>query len=124
MTCLDFGSPVKDTAEAIIVGLAFAKAMGFEIENTQLAFGFKWSKLKDRMLNSWAWPGRYISPYHRAYQDEVFSFINVPLETSESSIAEYVNNATKPLFRVFNGFILGMGVIEDFVKQLIERRYF
>jgi hypothetical protein len=123
MTCLGFGFPVNDTAEAILVGLAFARAMGFKTENTQLAFGFKWSKLKNRMLNSWAWPGRYISPYSRAYQDEVFSFINVPLETSESAIVEYVNNATKPLFKIFDGFILGINVVEDLVNRLIERRF-
>ena len=123
MTCLDFCLPIIDTAEAIAVGLAFAKAMSLESENTQLAFAFKWSKLKDRMLSSWAWPGRYISPYRRAYQDEVFSLINVPLETPESAIAEYVNNATKPLFKVFDGFILGMNVIEDLVSRIVERRY-
>ena len=124
MTSLDFGLPIIRTAEAIAVGLEFAKAMGCELEKTQLAFAFKWSKLRGRMLSSWAWPGRYISPYRTAYQDEVLAISYVPLETSESAIPQFVYNVTKRLFMVFNGFDIGRNVVEDLVKRLFERRAF
>jgi hypothetical protein len=124
MTCLDFGLPIIRTAEAIAVGIEFAKAMGCQPEKTQLAFAFKWSKLRGRMLNSWAWPGRYISPYRSAYQDEVLAISYVPLETSESAIPQFVYNVTKQLFMVFNGFDPGPNVVEDLVQRLLERRAF
>jgi hypothetical protein len=84
---LDFGLPVIRCAEAIAVGISFAKAMGCDPESTQLAYAFKWSKLRGRKLVSWANPGRYISPGKSAYQDEVISIINVPLETPLSALA-------------------------------------
>jgi hypothetical protein len=110
------------TAEAIAVGLAFAKAMGCDPEKTQLAFAFKWSKLRGRRLCSWAHPGRYISGHRVAFQDEVTSFVYIPLETPDSAIAPYVSKVINQLFEVFEGFNLGMGVIEELVQKLIERR--
>lgn len=124
MTCLDFGLPITRTAEAILVGLGFAKSMGCELEKTQLAFAFKWSKLRGRILSSWAWPGRYISPNHIAYQDAVFAMSYVPLETPESAITPFVYDVIKQLFIIFNGFDPGSTLVEDFVKRLIERRHF
>jgi hypothetical protein len=122
MTCLDFGLPVYRTGEAIAVGLAFAKAMGCNPETTQLAFSFKWSKLMGRKLCSWAHPGRYISQHGLAFQDEVLSFVYVPLETPDSAIAPYVSKVVNELFQIFEGFNLGMGIIEELVQKLIERR--
>lgn len=122
MTCLEFGLTVVRTAEAIAVGLAFAKAMGCQPEKTQLAFAFKWSKLRGRKLCSWAHPGRYISRHGVAFQDEVTSFVYIPLETPDSAIAPYVSKVINQLFEVFEGFNLSMGVIEELIQKLIERR--
>jgi hypothetical protein len=69
----DFVLPVISSAEAIGVGLAFAKAMKCEPEKTQLAFAFKWTRLQGRELVSRANPGRHIWPSQTAYQDEVIS---------------------------------------------------
>jgi hypothetical protein len=122
MTCLEFGLTVVRTAEAIAVGLAFAKAMGCDPEKTQLAFAFQWSKLKGRKLCSWAHPGRYISRHGVAFQNEVTSFVYVPLDTPDSAIAPYVSKVINQLFEVFEGFNLSMSVIEELVQKLIERR--
>lgn len=119
---LDFGLPVIRTSEAIAVGIALAKAMGCDPEKTELAFAFKWTKLRERELVSWANPGRYISPGRSAYQDEVFVHINVPLETPLSALGEFVNHAVQPLFEIFDGFVLGKEVVEDLTRRLIERR--
>ena len=122
MKVLDFGLPIIRCAEAIAVGIAFAKAMGCDSENTQLAYAFKWSNLRDRRLVSWANPGRYVSPGRSAYQDEVLSFISVPLETPLSAIGDYVNKIVQPLFEIFDGFALSIDVIEDLTQRLIQRK--
>jgi len=123
LTVLDFGLPIIRTAEAIAVGIAFAKAMGCNTEETELAYGFKWSKLWGRKLVSWANPGRYISPGRTAYQDEVFMHIHVPLETPLSALGEFVNRVVQPLFEIFDGFVLGKDVVEDLTRRLIERKF-
>ena len=122
MTVLDFGLPVIRTAEAIAVGIAFAKAMGCVAEETHLAFAFRWKKLRGRQLTSWVQPGRYISPGRSAYQDEVLAFVNVPLDTPLSALGHFVNQAVQPLFEVFDGFVLSNDVVEDLTRRLVERR--
>jgi hypothetical protein len=81
MTTLDFSLPITNTAEAMAVGVAFAKAMGCPAEDTQLAFAFRWTKLQGRRLTSWLHPDRDIFPEPSAYRDEVLTFVDVPLET-------------------------------------------
>lgn len=122
MTVLDFGLPVLRVAEAIAVGITFAKAMGCVPEATILAFAFKWSGLKGRMLSSWANQNRFMPHFYTAYQDTVISFVSVPLETPLSAIAQYVEQAVQPLFETFNGFALSTAVIEELVQSIIERR--
>lgn len=119
---LDFGLPVIRSAEAIAVGIAFAKAMGCEAEHTVLGFAFRWTRLRGRELGSWAQPGRYISPGRNAYQDEVVVFVNVPLDTPLSALGEYVNQVVQPLYEVFDGFALGKDVVEDLTRRLVERK--
>lgn len=123
MTTLDFGLAVYRTVETIAVGLAFARAMGCEPEKTTLAFAFKWNRLRNRYLSSWAQPGRFLPENYSAYQNEVLAFVNVRLETPLSALAQYVSQAIRPLFEVFNGFVLDNIVFEDLTKRLIERRF-
>ena len=120
MKYLDFTIPIKKAAEAIAVGIAFAKAMGCDVEKTRLAFGFRWTELNGRELISWVEPGRHLRPEGPAYQDEVSVFVEVPLETPLSALGEYVNQAVKPLFEIFNGFELSQDVIEDLTRKTIK----
>ena len=122
MTCLDFVLPIVRTAEAIAVGIAFAKAMNCDPEKVQLAFGFRWTGLRGRQLTSWVEPTRHIFPGITAYQDEITAFVKVPLETPLSALGEFVSQAIKPLFRVFDGFELSKDVVEDLTRETIERR--
>jgi hypothetical protein len=122
LTVLDFGLPVLRTAEAIAVGIAFGKAMRCDHEKTQLSFAFKWTKLRGRKLVSWAIPGRYISPGRSAYQDEVLTFVNVPLETPLSALGDYVKRVVEPLFEIFDGFSISGDVIEDLTQRLVQRK--
>ena len=121
-TLLDFGLVILRTAEAIAVGLAFAKAMGLSQEGTTLAYAFRWTGLKGRLLASWASPERDISNYVPAYEDMALSIVEVPLDTPFSALSPFVSKAVGPLFEMFDGLVLSDGVIEDLTRRLVERR--
>jgi hypothetical protein len=74
-------------AEAVLVGLAFAKALGWESEKTRLGFAFRWEKLKGRELEPWSNPLTTISSYGVAEDDEVTTFVELSLDTPASAIA-------------------------------------
>jgi hypothetical protein len=121
LTVLDSSLPIIRSAEAIAVGIAFAKAMGCDPENTTLGFAFRWTHLQGRKLGSWATPGSYISG-GIAHQDDVEVFVNVPLNVPLSALSEYVMQAIQPLFEVFDGFSISKEKVEYLTKRLIERR--
>ena len=122
LTALDFGLVVIRTAETIAVGIAFAKAMGCLPEETTLSFAFRWTKLKDRKLSSWANSQRWIPYHYSAYQDELTSFVNVPLDIPLSALSQYVSQVIRPLFEVFDGFTLSENSVEDMTRNFIERK--
>jgi hypothetical protein len=122
LTALDFGLPIIRTAEAIAVGMAFGKAMGCNSEKTTMCFAFRWTRLRGRQLVSWANPGRLMSPGRKAYQDDITSFVRVPLETPLAALAEFVYRIVGPLYEVFDGFALSKNVVEDLTRRLIERK--
>lgn len=97
--------------------------MEYNPEETSLAFLFKWTRLHNRLLSSWAQPGRYLPPHGPAYQDEVITFVNVPLATPLSALPQYVSQVVQPLFEIFGGFTLSTQVIEDLTRRLTERRF-
>lgn len=122
MTSLDFGLQVIRVAEAIAVGIAFGKALGGDPEKTRLNFVFRWNRLKDRELASWANPGKYISPGRKAYQDTVTSFVDLPLDTPLTALGAFVKKVVDPLFAVFDGYVASDSIIEDLTRRLIERK--
>lgn len=122
MTMFDFSLPIIRTAEALAVGLAFAKSMNCEPNNTELNFVFRWGGLKGRELASWVKPLRYISHGRKAHQDTVDSFIKINIDTPLSSLGEYNHRALKPLFAIFDGFSIGKDVVEELTTKLLERR--
>ena len=122
LSVLDFTLPVLRTAETLAVGLSFAKAMGCDPETTQLSFKFRWTGLRDRSLVSWADRRRDIISGRKAYQDEVYAFCNISLDTPFSALGDHVYRIVEPLFEIFDGFVLGKDVVEDLTQQLIKRR--
>jgi hypothetical protein len=121
LTTLDCGLAIIQTAEAIAVGIEFAKSMGCLPEETTLAFAFKWTKLAERRLSSRTNLLQWI-PGVLAHQNEVITFVNVPLDIPLSALSQYVNQVVKPLFEVFEGFNLSKDVVEDMTRNLIERK--
>ena len=108
-------------AEAIAVGLSIARALGFEHES-RLGFAFRWTKLHGRELASWARPMVTITEGHTAHDDSVDTFVEVPLDTPISAIAPYVEEATRDLFVIFDGYSIASQTIEHWAQRLTERR--
>ncbi len=122
MTVLDVGLPVIRSAESIAVGLAFAKAMGCNEEDTRLAFGFRWSRLRGRELISWATSAPNISAAQKAYQDVVEATVVVPLDAPLSVLGDYVNKVVQPLYGIFGGVTLRKDIVDNLVRRLVERQ--
>jgi hypothetical protein len=108
--------------EAIAVGLAFAKALGWRKEDTRLGFAFRWTKLGKRELVSWANPFAHVTGGHRAHDDEVTTFTELSLDTPASAIAPFVDQATQDLFALFNGYRMPTEAVEEWTRRLVERR--
>jgi Putative DNA-binding domain len=106
-------------AEAIAVGLSIAKGLGWD-EDARLGFAFHWAKLKGRNLASWAHPSVSVSGGH-AYTDDVETYVEIPLDAPVSAIAPFVEQATRDLFAVFDGYTMPSQAVEHWVKKLVER---
>jgi hypothetical protein len=55
---------------------------------------FSWSGLKGRRLDSWANPTVYVPGGGPAQDNEIATFVEMPLETPLSAIAPFVDEAT------------------------------
>lgn len=122
-TAFDYALPVYDCAEAIAVGLAFAKAMGCSEDDCTLEFAFRWSGLNGRELVAWYdRRGGVISPGRIAHQDTITVFQSVPLSTPLSAIGGLLARSLQPLYSLFKGFELGAKIIEDKSRLLVERK--
>jgi hypothetical protein len=109
-------------AEAMAVGIAFAKALGWRPDQTTLGFAFRWHKLKDRQLSAWANPFYDIMEGGTAHDDQVESCVQFSLDTPLSALPQFVDDATKRLFAAFEGATIPRRTIEDFVRRLLERK--
>lgn len=118
----DFGLPVIRSAEAIAVGLAFAKAMGCNPDDCALQFAFRWTGLQGRELVSWAQQRRKIRGGRFAQQDRVTVFQSIDLDTPLSALGGALAKMLKPLYELFDGFELDSSVIEELTTRLMERR--
>ncbi|MGB8898855.1 MAG: hypothetical protein WCC90_06245 [Methylocella sp.] len=107
-------------AEAIAVGLSIVKGLRWDA-GARLGFAFRWAKLNRRQLASWANPLVTVRPGHKAYSDDVTTYIEVPLDTPVSAIAPFVEEATRELFALFDGYAMPSGAVEHWTKKLVER---
>ena len=121
MKTLDFGLTVLRVAEAIAVGIAFAKTMECD-EEKSVFFVFRWTNLEGRSLSSWADPKRHLSSELKSQQNEVISYIEVPVNVPKSALYSYVHEVTKSIFEIFDGFQLSEKVTEELVTALLERK--
>jgi len=122
MTVFDIFLMILRVAEAIGVGIEFAKALGYDVEETTLIFGFRWSGLANRTLSSWSSPGKLWLRNRVSYQNEVLSIVSIPLGTPKSAISEYVAKAIRPLSAVFDGLEIEDRTVEELALDVLDRR--
>lgn len=109
-------------AEAMGVGIAFARALGWAPDQTTLGFAFRWHKLKGRRLTAWANPFSATPEGGLAHDDTIESCVQFSLDTPLSALPQFVDEATKRLFAAFDGTTMPRQTIEDLVRRLFERR--
>ncbi|MCP1758553.1 MULTISPECIES: hypothetical protein [Bradyrhizobium] len=107
--------------EAIAVGIAVAKGLGWS-DPAVLGFMFRWRKLKGRRLDSWSNPAVYVQGGGAAQQDEVTTFISLPLSTPSSAIPALVKAAAEELFVAFDGTSLSQATYDEQARRLLDRR--
>jgi hypothetical protein len=121
-TALDPILVIIRIAEAVAVGLTFAKALEWKPEDSTLGFAARWTNLRGRTLESWANPAAYISPHGHASDDAAVGFSELRLDTPINAIAPTVQELVRPLFVLFGGFEIPQAAVEEWVKRLVERR--
>ncbi|MCX6141979.1 MAG: AAA family ATPase [Ignavibacteriales bacterium] len=119
MTELDFGLPIWRIAEAIALGIDQAKQMKCILNHTLLSFAFRWSGLINRKITSWAMPRRLMLP-RMSQQDEIISFVTVPLNTKLRDIHMYVYKALKPLYNSFDGWDIVPQIVEELTADALK----
>lgn len=119
MRALDFILPAMNIAEAIAVGIHFAQAMRCNPEGTLLAFTFRWNNLDGRKLVS-VNPERTFWPRGPAFQDQVISHVEIPMNTPLSAIGEFVEKVSQPLYHVFDGYALNTSFVREIVRKMLE----
>jgi hypothetical protein len=109
-------------AEAMGVGIAFAKALGWVPNQTTLGFAFRWHGLKGRRLMAWGNPFSDLREGGMAHDDSIETCVQFSLDTPLSAAPQFVDEATRRLFAAFEGATIPRRTIEDLVKRLFERK--
>ncbi len=121
-TALDAMLMVYRVAEAIAVGVSMARAAGWSADD-RAGIAFRWTALDGRKVQGWANPLRSIGLGSTASATPTIdAYVEVPLDTPHLALAPYVAKALAPLFAVFGGYEVKDQVVEEAVKQLVERR--
>ncbi len=125
----DFGLATARVTEIISVSLSFAKAMSNKRAEGSITLLFRWSKLQNRELSSWANTMRYSPRGRISRSSEVESNVTVPLATPKTGICQYVREAVLPLWEVFgphrgSGGTPGSGTsgVEEICKETLNRQ--
>ncbi|PJZ76295.1 AlbA family DNA-binding domain-containing protein [Leptospira neocaledonica] len=120
-SALDFFIAIHRISECLLVLLDFASA--FETQRDGLIeVMFRWSGIKNRMLSSWANPSRILFQNGISRQDEVISFIELPVDTAKTAITGFVYTVANKLFETFNGTSTSLQIIEEIVKEILSRK--
>jgi hypothetical protein len=118
---LDPALVIQRVTEALLVGLHYAKTFDTDAKSN-LGFAFRWKGLKGRTIGSWSGQVLVIPGLYKTAEDEDTSFVAMPADTAESAVAPFVQKAVRSLFARFDGYAMGLNVIEQLVRMVVERR--
>lgn len=121
---MDFGLAILRTAEFIAVAVRFANYLcGESNENEmKISLTIKWSGLQDRILTSWANPGRHLSGNYQCHTETVTKTVEIPLASTSDQIVLFTQKIMDDLFLCFDGWTCSGKVIEDLVDRLLNRK--
>ena len=122
LTVLDYVLVIRRVGESLAVALAFARALGCDTDSTSLEFAFRWIRLKDRQLVSWADPVRYSLPDRISRQDRVVSEITLPTNTPASALGSAVHTVTRELFLLFDGTQISEEDVDTLTQSLLQKK--
>jgi hypothetical protein len=111
---------LRRVSEALAVGIALVRALEWG-PRTQLAFAFRWTKLRGRRLTPWVDPFATIGG-GMANDNDINTFVAFDLETSPTAVAPLVVRATERLFALFDGARIPSNAVEEVVRLVLERR--
>jgi hypothetical protein len=119
---LDLGRVASRVAEAMIAGLAIAKALGCAEDSTQLGFAFRWTGLEGRMATSWASliGERFVQ--RKSLDPAATAVVSVPLSTAPLAVTPFVAEATRSLFAKFDGLSMSTEMLERCVQLVFDRK--
>lgn len=120
LTILDAVLQIVFVAEALVVGQAFARAMGCD-ETAKLDFAFRWTRLSGRYLVSMLRPSRLFLDQPRATDDTATAGCFLPLDTAPTAIYQYVHETTRVLFNKFDGVDAPPKWVQQKVDEFIQR---
>ena len=110
---------IADVAEVLLTGIAFAAAMNVGDEHHTLNFGFRWSGLRDRLIDDWFIGTRN---QHVAVEEQSRVIqVSFPADTPGASLAPIIADALSPLFEMFRGYATSATQIDDTLRRVLDR---
>jgi hypothetical protein len=106
-------------AEAVAVGIEFAKAMQYSLTESVLNLSIQWSGLKGRTLAAWAHP-EYDIFGDVAHDNDAKYHGSIALSADPSEINKLVVGTIQELSRSFGGAEIAAGFIERQVTRVLE----
>lgn len=108
-------------AEAVVVAVRMARAAGWP-EDGRAGLAFRWTALRNRHLQPWANARTsLLGSAAPANDDEAASFVEVPLDRPDASLAPEVQRIVAPLFASFGGYEVQIDMVEDALRRLLDR---
>lgn len=119
---LDIELLIWRIAEIMSVGLSFARAMKCSSVDIKLCFLFRWSGLAGRRLvRHLPRLGGDTPEGGVSAEDNISSFVEVPLETPLSALGDYISLSIRPLCLAFGGHSIAQSTVEHILNKLLHR---
>jgi len=120
---IDYKLPILRTIECMGVGVALAKGMGYNLNDTKANFLFKWNDLRDRELVSWTDTSINLIEGRKSKQNNIDSFCSIPLNIPlEEKLHEFVYDTLKSLYSRFREFSLSKDYVKEIALMVLQRR--
>lgn len=122
-TVLDPYLAIWRVAEVLMLAVAFANAISYINENSNIYVNLRWSGLENRKLSQWSSNDFLFLNTMKTKQNIVESQITMQTDIADTAIFQYVEKAIKPLINIFGGENIPTPTIEKICMKLINQKY-